>query len=94
MARAYAGAAGTHMVLGLLSMAAGVTWICLLYFYQPLFVSKNGTMVSFLDGAPAWLPVLLAPKIYCGCWVRLLFVVIAIGIAYTQPLQYFYVIFI
>ena len=74
MARAYAGAAGTHIFFGLLSIAAGVTWIVLLYFYEPLYVNTDAldiglTKGSILEQFPVWVTVLLSAKIICGFWV-------------------------
>lgn len=69
MARAYAGAAGTHMFLGLLSIAAGVTWICLLYFYEDLMLNTSAGKVSILENAEAWVSVIMSTKIICGFWV-------------------------
>jgi len=73
MGRAYAGAAGTHMFFGLLSIAAGVTWICLLYFYEPLQVNTDVfdsgiTKKSLLETVPVWVTVLMSAKIICGFW--------------------------
>lgn len=68
MVRAYAGAAGTHMVLGLLCLAAGVTWICLLYFYEPLFIGTSPPR-PIPELIPEWAVVLLSAKIICGFWV-------------------------
>ncbi|XP_067951150.1 uncharacterized protein [Watersipora subatra] len=64
MARAYAGAAGTHLFFGTLCIAAGVAWICLMYFYEPLFVDGS----SILNKVPSWVVVLASAKIYCGFW--------------------------
>ena len=69
MSRPYAGAATTHMVLGLICMAAGITWICMLFFYEPLFATINQELKPIPEILPAWVTVLLAAKIYCGFWV-------------------------
>jgi hypothetical protein len=83
MARAYSGAAGTHMVLGLLSMAAGTAFLCLMYFYEPLFYTNPSTNErgSLLQSMPAWAVVLLSGKIICGFWF---FLTGAVGCAITS----------
>lgn len=74
MARAYAGAAGTHMFFGLLSISAGIAWIVLLYYYDSLFVTTDsGDKISLLTIVPTWVIVLLSAKIICGFWVSNLF---------------------
>ncbi|KAF6035714.1 hypothetical protein EB796_005979 [Bugula neritina] len=65
MSRPYGGAAGTHMFFGLLSIAAGISWICILYFYQPLFVDGK----SILSGFSEWVSVVMSAKIICGFWI-------------------------
>ena len=69
MARPYSGASATHMFFGLLSMAAGIAWICLLYFYENLFVTNGNEKVPLVSILPPWVVVLLCAKIFCGFWV-------------------------
>jgi len=59
------------MFFGLLSMAAGVAWICLLFFFEPLKITLQGQTqsTSILQMIPTWVAVLLGAKIFCGFWV-------------------------
>ena len=69
MARPCSSAAATHMFFGLLSMAAGIAWICLLRFNENLLVTNWNEKVPLVTILPAWAVVFLCAKIFCGFWV-------------------------